>query len=70
MHSCKSHDCKVMVVFWVVVWECCVQGIKVTDAASKRKIRGLLAKELEQKMELDDGWEEMTPEEAADMEQG
>jgi hypothetical protein len=41
----------------------------VTDAASKRKIRKLLAKEVEQKMDLgtDDGWEEATAEEAAQM---
>jgi hypothetical protein len=46
-----------------------VQGIKVTDATSKKRIRDLLAKEMEEKMELDadEGWEEMTAAEVAEM---
>ena len=47
-----------------------LQGIKVTDAESKRKIRAKLAQELEEKMDLDqgdDGWQEMTADEAARM---
>jgi hypothetical protein len=44
-----------------------LQGIKVTDAHSKKKIREKLAQELADKMEIgsvDDGWEEMPPDEA------
>lgn len=46
------------------------QGIKVKDAASKKRIRQLLAQELAAKMDLDgDEWEEMTPAEVAEMNQ-
>lgn len=45
------------------------QGIKVTDAESKNRIRKLLAKEAEARMDTDSdgGWEEITPAEAADV---
>jgi hypothetical protein len=45
-----------------------MQGIKVKDAASKKRIRQLLANDLAAKMDLDgDEWEEMTPAEVAEM---
>jgi hypothetical protein len=46
-----------------------LQGIKVTDAESKKRIRQKLAEELFQKMEIESGggWEEMSSEEAAQM---
>ena len=41
----------------------------MTDAESKKKIRKLLAKEAGARMETDsnEGWEEMTEQEAADL---